>query len=181
MPITAFVVRVPTAESVVAELRNRFDSTVQLGVPAHVSILVPFMDPARVTPAVLAAAQEALRDIAPFQFSLRRVARFPTTAYLAPEPPDPFIAMTTSLVRNFPEFLPYVGEHADVIPHLTVAHGDAKDATVAAAELEQKLRIAGPIEARCTSVALLENSTGQWRELHVFELPAPSSSTESRS
>ena len=176
MSITAFIVRIPAAENLVAELRNRFDSNVRLGVPAHISILVPFMDPARVTPVVLAAAQEALRDIAPFEFTLRRVGRFPTTAYLAPEPPDPFIAMTASLVRTFPEFLPYAGEHTDVVPHLTVAHGDAESASVAAAELEQTLRISGPIKARCTSVALLENYTGQWRELHVFELPAPANS-----
>lgn len=109
MPIIAFIVRVQAAESLVAELRNRFDSTVQLGVPAHVSILVPFMDPALVTPVVLAAVQEALKNILPFEFTLGRVGRFPTTAYLAPEPPDPFIAMTASLVRTFPEFLPYGG------------------------------------------------------------------------
>lgn len=45
MAITAFVVRVPSAETVVAELRKRFDATVQHGVPAHISVLVPFMDP----------------------------------------------------------------------------------------------------------------------------------------
>lgn len=104
MPITAFVVRVPAAESLVAELRNRFDATIQLGVPAHISILVPFMDPARVTPVVLAAEQEALKDISPFEFTLCRIGRFPTTAYLALEPPDLFIAMTALLVRMFPEF-----------------------------------------------------------------------------
>ena len=46
-----------------------------------------------------------------------------------------------------------------------------------ATELEQTLRIAGPIEASCTFLVLLENSIGRWRELHVFELPAPSNST----
>ena len=171
MPITAFVVRVPSAEGVVAELRNRFDSTVQVGVPAHISVLVPFMDPARVTSAVLAAAQEALSDVSSFGFTLRRVGRFPATAYLAPEPPAPFVAMTASLVRRFPQFPPYGGEHAGVIPHLTVAHGDAENATAAAGELEEKVRSSGPIEARCTSVVLLENSSGQWKEMHVFKLP----------
>lgn len=171
MPITAFVVRVPSAEGFVAELRNRFDSTVQVGVPAHISVLVPFMDPAGITSAVLAAAQDALSDVASFEFTMRRVGRFPATAYLAPEPADPFVAMTASLVRRFPEFPPYGGEHAGVIPHLTVAHGSAENATAAAAELEEKMRSSGPIEARCTSVVLLENSTGNWREMHVFELP----------
>lgn len=177
MPITAFVVRVPSAEGLVAELRNRYDATVELGVPAHISILVPFMDPGQVTPAVLAKAQAALREIPCFEFTLRRVGRFPTTAYLAPEPSAPFVTMTAALVRAFPEFPPYGGEHADVIPHLTVAHGDAEDAISAVLDLEERLCAHGHVEATCASVVLLENSTGQWVELHVFELPkAPKSS-----
>lgn len=171
MPITAFAVQVPSAESLVAALRARFDPTVKMGVPAHISILVPFMEPACVTPAVLTKAQEALKEVSSFKFTLSRVGRFPTTAYLAPEPAGPFIAMTTALVRAFPEFPPYCGEHAEVIPHLTVAHGDAESADLAALELEARLREAGHVNATCASVVLLENSTGLWKELHVFELP----------
>lgn len=79
------------------------------------------MDPAHVTPAVLAKARAALMEVLAFEFTLRRLGRFPTTAYLAPEPPNPFVAMTSALVRTFPEFPPYGGEHASVVPHLTVA------------------------------------------------------------
>ena len=171
MLITAFVVRVPSAECVVAELRNRFDSTAQLGVPAHVSILVPFMSPDRVTAAVLARAQEALNEIPSFAFSLRRVGHFPTTTYLEPDPPERFVAMTATLVRAFPAFPPYEGEHAEVIPHLTVAHGDAFSAGLAAVELQEKVRRSGAIETMCTSVTLLENSTGRWQAMHDFYLP----------
>lgn len=171
MAITAFVVRVPSAEVIVSALRTRYDATFQQGVPSHISILVPFMDPAQVTPAVLANAREALTEVSAFEFTLRRVGRFPTTAYLAPEPPSPFVAMTSALVRVFPEFPHYGGEHATVIPHLTVAHGDAEGVAGGAVELEEKMRKTGSIAARCTSVVLLENSTGQWKELHVFDLP----------
>jgi hypothetical protein len=170
MPITAFVVQVPSAEGLVSELRNRFDPTVQLGVPAHISILVPFMDPGHVTSAVLAKAQAALMEIPSFEFALRRVGRFPTTAYLTPEPSEPFVTMTAALVRAFPEFPPYGGEHAEVIPHLTVSHGDAEYASLTVIELEQKLRAAGRINATCTSVVMLENSTGLWKEMHLFKL-----------
>lgn len=171
MPITAFVVQVPSAEGLVSELRNRYDPTVKLGVPPHITILVPFMDPAHITPAVLAKAQEALMDVPSFEFTLRRVGRFPATAYLAPEPSEPFVAMTSALVRAFPEFPPYGGEHAEVIPHLTVADGDAESATLAAMELEEMLRQTGHVTATCTCVVLLENATGVWKELHVFDVP----------
>ncbi|SFQ43592.1 2'-5' RNA ligase superfamily protein [Variovorax sp. OK605] len=178
MAICAFVVKVPAAEPLAADLRRRYDATVALGVPAHITVLVPFMDPARVTPDVLARAQQALARTPSFAFSLARVGRFPETAYLAPEPAAPFIAMTLALVGAFPGFLPYGGEHEGVIPHLSVAHGDARHAEEAAAELQARLAASGPVHARCTEVTLLENSSGRWQDMHVFRLPpAPAPAT----
>jgi hypothetical protein len=40
MAESAFIVRVPEAEACVSELRNRFDASVRLGVPAHITVLV---------------------------------------------------------------------------------------------------------------------------------------------
>jgi 2'-5' RNA ligase len=167
---TAFIVHVPEAEACVAALRERFDASLRLGVPAHITVLVPFMAPDRITPSVFARIQAALSQIPSFAFSLGQVGRFPATAYLAPEPAEPFIALTEALVRKFPEFPPFRGEHESIVPHLTVANGDASEAAVAAAELEGMLDSRGPVSGFCSSVALLENSSGLWRQMHVFPL-----------
>jgi len=171
MPISAFVVQVHSAESLVADLRQRFDATAQQGVPAHITLLVPFMDPRHITPEVLDRAQQALAKAAPFSFSLVKVARFPTTTYLAPEPSAPFVDMTMALAEAFPDFPPYGGEHQQIVPHLTAAHGSASEADEAEAELRLRLGASGPIAAECHSVVLLENSTGLWKEMHRFQLP----------
>ncbi len=171
MAISAFVVKVPAAEALAGDLRRRFDATVALGVPAHITVLVPFMDPAHVTPDVLARAQLALARTASFAFSLGRVGRFPETAYLAPEPAAPFIAMTLALVDAFPGFLPYGGAHEGIVPHLSVAHGDARHAEEAAAALQAHLGTSGPVHATCTQVTLIENTSGRWQDMHVFTLP----------
>ena len=170
MAISAFVVKVPSAEPLVGDLRQRFDATTKLGVPAHITVLVPFMDPQHIIPAVLDRVQHALNRVAAFSFSLGRVARFPATAYLVPEPPEPFVAMTKALVDAFSDFQPYGGEHQGVVPHLTVAHGDPSEAAAVAAELQGRLDAFGAVKAGCASVVLLENSTGRWKELHVFPL-----------
>jgi hypothetical protein len=60
--------------------------------------------------------------------------------------------------------------HSSVIPHLTVAHGDAAAADVAEKELRADLLRNGPISAHCGSVRLLENSTGQWKSMGDFPL-----------
>lgn len=173
MAISAFVVRVPAAEPLVGDLRARFDATVALGVPAHITLLVPFMAPTDITPAVLALARQRLANFAPFRFSLGTVGRFPETAYLAPEPTAPFIAMTRALAAAFPRFPPYGGEHPDIVPHLSVAHGNADDAATAAVELQQRLDALGAVQAECDAVVLLENSTGRWATMHVFDLVPP--------
>jgi 2'-5' RNA ligase len=168
---TAFIVNVPEAEAPVASLRNRFDASVRLGVPAHITVLVPFMAPDQITPNVLAHIQAALSQVPSFAFSLSQVRRFPATAYLAPEPAEPFIALTEALVHTFPKFPPFRGQHESIVPHLTVANGNASEAEVAAAELEAVVHSNGPISSFCSSVSLLENSSGLWREMHVFALP----------
>lgn len=171
MSISAFIVPVPSAEALVGDLRRRFDATTELGVPAHITVLVPFMDPRHITPAVLERAQSVLNTVAAFSFSLNTVARFPTTTYVAPQPAEPFIRMTKALVESFPDFQPYGGEHQGIVPHLTVAHGDAAEASAVAAEVQSRLDAFGAVGANCTSVVLIENSTGRWEELHVFDLP----------
>ena len=170
MAISAFIVKVPSAESLVGALRERFDATSRLGVPAHITVLVPFMDPSDINADVLEQAQRALEQTTAFSFALRSVGRFPATAYLVPEPAAPFIAMTQALAETFPGFRPYAGEHQGVIPHLTVAHGSVSDADEAADALRLRLEQGAALTAQCSSVALIENSSGRWRELHVFHL-----------
>lgn len=170
MSVSAFVVEVPAAEPAVSELRSRFDATAKLGVPAHITVLFPFMAPDEITADVLRQAQTALSVVQPFRFSLTKIGRFAATTYLAPVPPEPFITLTTALVERFPMFRPYGGAHDDVVPHLTVAHGDDAIAHSAAVELERRLCALEPIRTECNSVTLLENASGRWKRMHVFNL-----------
>ena len=171
MAKSAFIVHVPEAEPCVGALRERFDASVKLGVPAHITVLVPFMSPELITEPVLQRIVQALGQVPAFTFTLAEVQRFPTTAYLVPEPAAPFIALTQSLVRSFPEYPPFGGEFESIIPHLTVAHGSASEAEHAAVELTAAVQTHGPITSSCASVALIENSSGLWRRMHAFALP----------
>jgi len=167
---TGFIVRVAEAEPRVRSLRDRFHPVARLGVPAHVTVLFPFMAPERIDEQTLRTIRAALAGTVGFAFSLSRIGRFPLTAYLAPEPVAPFVALTEGLARAFPEFPPFGGEFETIVPHLTVAHGSAPDAEVAHAELARVIATGGPIHARCDAVELLENSSGVWRRMHVFPL-----------
>ena len=171
--LSALIVRVPEAESHVGELRARFDPSMQRGVPAHVTLLYPFMAPERLDAQVMAQLQTLFNDQSSFAFRLERIGRFPATAYLEPEPGEPFVALTQAIHHQFPAYPPNRGEFPAIIPHLTVANGDAAQATHAAEELRAIMRQRGPIHALCQSVTLIENSTGRWQVRHEFALQGP--------
>lgn len=177
MPASAFVVTVPAIEPLVKNLRNRFDATSKLGAPAHITVLFPFMPPDEITLDVLCLAQAALNTVPSFKFSWNGVGRFPTTAYLVPHPPEPFIALTTALTERFPTYRPYGGAHKTTVPHLTVAHGEAAHAHAAATELEPQLGAWSATQMTCDTVTLIENSSGRLKEMHVFQLPVASPSS----
>jgi 2'-5' RNA ligase len=169
-PITALVARVPEAEPWVGTLREQFDGSASLGVPAHITVLAPFMPPEHVTAEVLRRIARVLGAAPSFSFELRKVGRFAATAYLAPEPATPFISLTRAMAAEFPEYPAYGGAHQDIVPHLTVADGDMGQADLAADRLAHVLHSDGPIYATCHSIALIENSSGRWKDLHVFAL-----------
>ncbi|HEY8707047.1 MAG TPA: 2'-5' RNA ligase family protein, partial [Burkholderiaceae bacterium] len=135
MAESGLIVCVPEAEALVGELRERFDASARIGVPAHITVLFPFMPSTSIDASVLRAVRTLVGRARAFEFSLARVGRFPATTYLAPDPPDPFITLTESLFREFPRFPPFAGAFPTIIPHLTVAHGSATESALAQAEL----------------------------------------------
>lgn len=170
MAESAFIVRVSEAEPYVGRYRERFDPSARLGVPAHVTILFPFMPPEALSEEVFERARAVAASVPEFQFSLARLGRFPGTLYLAPEPAAPFVALTESIHRSFPEYPPYGGKHSSVVPHMTIAHASDPEQDKIEAELRENLPHPPCIAAICKELVLIENSSGRWRELRAFAL-----------
>ena len=139
-------------------------------MPAHITVLYPFIPPERITDTVLRKVRGVLSSFAPFDFRLVRIARFPTVLYLAPEPAQPFIGLTEGVMRAFPEYPPYGGQYDSIVPHLTVAQAGAAEHDVAEGELIAALPIPAGIAACCNEVVLIENSSGRWERMHSFRL-----------
>jgi 2'-5' RNA ligase len=160
----------PEADARFGSMRRRYDPQASLGVPAHVTILFPFMPRALVDADVRRRLKLLFARHAPFTCRLDRVDRFPVTAYLAPADAAPFAELTRAVAATFPEYPPYGGEHAGVVPHLTIAHGDARAADLAERELRADVERNGAVTAHCAWVTLLENSSGRWRTMDEFPL-----------
>ena len=170
MPQSALGVPVPEAEPWVKDLRERYDPTAAVGMPAHITVLFPFVLPNLLTDDDLARATDTFQRIRSFEFKLEQVGRFPESLYLAPEPDEPFISLTEAIVREFPEYPPYGGKFTGIIPHLTVANRSAELSAIAETELLKIMKELGPIHSVCNVVELYENSSGYWRWTQAFPL-----------
>jgi len=157
MPRTALIVAVPEAEAAVAELRLQHDSSAALGVPAHLTILFPFVAPDAVD-------EDALADLFAghdaFDFELVSVETFDDGhVYLVPTSPERFVALIDAVWRRWPDHPPYEGAFETVVPHLTIS------------ERPLECAIELPIAARADTVTLIEEQAdGRWLSRRRFAL-----------
>ncbi len=164
---TALIVTVPAAEPIVGGWRSQFDAAAAAGVPAHITVLYPFLDHDRVDAGVLADLDALVGQHQAFDLRLTQCRRFPGALYLAPEPETRFRALTAAIVGRWPEAPPYGGQFADVVPHLTVAHGqDPEVLDMIESEVCDRL----PVTERIESVQLIAYTGARWDEVRSFGL-----------
>jgi len=169
-PHSGLIVAVPEAEPAVARHRERLDGTAPLGVPAHITVLFPFLAPGRIHPSVLVELEHLFAAVGRFSFRLERTDWFgEDVLWLAPADPVPFRALTLRVYEAFPACPPFEGEFDEIIPHLTVGHGHpVDDLRAAEAAVQEHL----PIEAHATAVSLMTQRTpgGRWTRAASFTL-----------
>jgi len=161
-------VRIPAAEPTVARWRERLDPAAGEGVPAHVTVLFPFLPASGIDGATLAALGEVLGRHASFDVRFERCARLPGLLYLAPEPDTPFRRLTGAITDRWPETPPYGGKFDDVVPHLTVAQRQENLAVLEEVEADLNGRL--PFTAQVSSVDLVVHDGTRWQHRMSFPL-----------
>ena len=139
MDFSALVVPVPSMDWLVLDRRP---PSTELRVPAHVTLISPFVPPDGIEAGHLSELESLFSDVVPFSFTLDQTAQFPDgIVYLAPEPATPFRQLTFALARAFPEYPPYEGRFETVVPHVTVPlleRESVDDVTLLVAEHEER-------------------------------------------
>ncbi|MBT8214614.1 MAG: 2'-5' RNA ligase family protein, partial [Acidimicrobiia bacterium] len=154
------------AEPLVSQWRAEHDPAAAVGIPAHITVLYPFMTGRPITPQVIDDLSVLLADRSGFSFDLVDVGRFDDTLYLVPEPVEPFVDLTSVLHDHWPEYPPYEGAFPDLVPHLTVAHGDAAEF-----EWMEPALLAGlPIPCVADRVSLFTEAEETWTTSGSFPL-----------
>ncbi|MFG2873489.1 2'-5' RNA ligase family protein [Streptomyces sp. NPDC048337] len=164
---TGLIVTVPEAEAAVRKWRERFDPSAEAGVPAHVTVLFPFLAESRVDALVHTALAEVIAGHEVFDVRFEKCGRLPGVLYLVPEPDTRLRRLTEAVVERWPEAPPYGGRFADIVPHLTVAQGQE---AALMEEMEDDLHRRLPVTSRVTSVELMVHDGAAWRPRASFPL-----------
>jgi hypothetical protein len=114
------IVAVPETEDVVGPHRAALDRAASGGVPAHVTVLYPFVPPSKIDDQVIRILADALQTVPAFRAAFPRVAWFGhEVVWLALDPVQPFRDLTSVVSAQLPG-LPAVRRNAyraDPAPH----------------------------------------------------------------
>ena len=168
MSSSGLVLLVPELEPRIADLRERHDPAAKQGMPAHLTLLYPFMDPVKFGPTQRERLAEVIRGFAGLDLSFARVGRFPEVLWIAPDPLEPLLDLVAAIAAAFPDYPPYGGQFETVIPHVTVAMGNGLD--LGALEPELRSRLTPPVRQSVGAVALFTTIRRRWREVDRFLL-----------
>lgn len=173
---TAVIVPVAAADRLVDKQRRQLDAASSWGVPAHVTVLFPFVAPDQIDHQVVSALAAAVQTVAAFDCVFARTGWFGEDAmWLNPEPAQPFRDLTAAVHRAFPGHAPYGGVHDEVVPHLTVA--ERRLADMPALRAAERAVLTGlPLRARIERVLLIagSNAPNSWRPLQAILLGSTS-------
>jgi len=168
--LSALVVAVPEAEPVVGRHRALLDVNAALGVPAHVTVLFPFLAAEQLDDGALTEVATAVGAAPAFACSFARTSWFDDDVlWLAPTDPRPFRDLTARVFAAFPDHPPFGGAFSEVVPHLTVGHRHPR-AVLEAAERDVVPNL--PVTAEVSDVLLLvqDRPGGRWSPRTIFPL-----------
>jgi hypothetical protein len=161
---SALIVVVPEAEHVVGAHRLEHDPAASRGVPAHLTVLYPFIPADELSSGTEAELAAVFSGFAPFGARFSACARFGRDVlYLAPDDDAPFRALTEAVVKTYPGYPPYEGKFDDDVPHLTVAD-EGGDFDSIERDIEPWL----PVQTTVDRVVLIEQRDRFWFPRSVF-------------
>jgi 2'-5' RNA ligase len=163
---SALVIRVELPPALAA-LRLRSDENAADGVPAHVTLLYPFAEPAAIDDGVIETVTSIVARHAAWSMELGERRRWPETLYVSVEPEAPVRSLQADLADAFPT-QPLYGGAYEFTPHVTIAEGlGAHDPAVAGDPAWSELPFTQFVDA---VELIVRDADGRWRVDRQFPM-----------
>jgi 2'-5' RNA ligase len=167
---TAIIIPVGAAEPIVGRWRRQLDPAAAAGVPAHVTIIYPFLPERDLDEDGLGEVRRLVARHPSFTVTFARCGRFPEVLFLVPEPDDPFRRLTAEVFQRWPDAPPYAGLITDPVPHLTITHGASPRQT---AEVEADVTARLPFTCAIHEARLIGFDGRRWAHRANLPLSVP--------
>ncbi|MHB9861074.1 2'-5' RNA ligase family protein [Streptomyces sp. YIM S03343] len=161
-PASALLVPVPEAATALRVWRGT--DALPSGVPAHITVMYPFLPPHSIDGLVEAELARITASVQPFGFCLTEVRRFPGVLYLRPVPAEPFGDLAGLVTRHWPACQPYQGKYPEFVPHVTLATDES------ACGDTERLKPLLPITCQAREVTLMTQRARGWHAGTRFPL-----------
>jgi len=152
-----------------------YPERVSEGIPLSVTLLYPFVPAASLAESDLATLRELFGSLAPFSFTIARVAQWELggAVYGVPEPDEILRAAMRAVWARFPACPPYGEAGSDPRPHASLTLDGGDDPATLRARVEQRLRGVLPAHFDIDEAALIEESEpDRWRLRETFRFGA---------
>ena len=144
-----------------ASIRDAADRMAARGVPAHVTVLFPFLAVDALTPTVRSSLTRLAANNPSFVARFSRVERREAMVWLVPAGQRPFLDVTFAVAALWPDHPPYEGVHDTLIAHLTLVETTDRQARDAAWAAAMEI---GPFEVPVRELTVItESASGHWR------------------
>ena len=137
-----------------------------LGMPAHATLMYPFVRPDEIDDEILARISEVLARHACLTLEMREQRRWPDTLYASVEPQEAVMALQSDLEAAFPAYPAYGGAFP-FYPHVTIVEGDAVERPENQQDPAWRCL---PITRQVRHVDLMSSRDGKWSRTHRFDL-----------
>ncbi len=166
---TALIVLIPEAESLVGPYRTRYDPVAPLGMPAHVTLMFPFIECEMLTDASRDGLRVGMAGLPTFDYEFRSTGSFPGVLYMRPEDQEPFVRAISVVRKLFPELEPYGDRALTPVPHLTVAHTSSEAVLEEIREsFEADLEKHGSVSGTAAAATLMRHTGTLWESADSF-------------
>ncbi len=151
-------------------LRRRGVRDAAIGLPAHITLLYPFVRPDEIDPVVIGRVEAAASGHAAFRFRLVARREWPGgVVFAGVEPEDPFRSLFDDLAAAFPHH-PLHGGAVPFVPHVTVGEGDPGIANEVCAD---RGWAALPVDRKADAIDLIVRRARRWGVERRFALVGP--------
>jgi 2'-5' RNA ligase len=164
---TGLVLALPALDASLRRWRRR-DPAARLGMPAHVTLIYPFMDSRSVDDDVRARLRDLSASLPPLELQFDRIGDFRGGLWLELAEPRGVLGLISALAEAFPDWPPYGGAFETPVPHLTIAQAPEPLLAPMRREVPRVL----PLAARAEAVSLYARFDEGWVPIERFALGA---------